>query len=346
MSAMRWILLLCLVGCATSGVAGRSVASSPPPSPRSPLVATSAGFQITEAELEAYLQAHPKLARQLYDVRHAALDELTLDRLVDDQAAKAGVPSEAWIRAEVERRVVAPSEQELKTFFETRVAAEHPEARAQDLMPRIKEHLLNERRQEALRLVLDDLKAKARLELLLPPPRVKIAASGPSRGPRDAPVTIVEFSDYQCPYCQRQEEALKQIVARYPAQVRLVVMDFPLDMHADARRSAKAAACADQQGRFWEMHDRLFANQGALDEDELKTDASQLGLDGPRFAACLHSPEAEQRVAQSQREGEEAGVDGTPALFLNGRPFSSGAVSFGELQATVEEELKAVAKRP
>ncbi len=340
---MRWLLPLCLAGCATSGSVA---AASAPPLAASPLVATSTGFQITQADLEAYIQAHPKLARQLYDVRHAALDELTLDRLVDEQAAKANVPSEAWIRAEVDRRVVAPSEQELKTFFETRVAAEHPEARAADLMPRIKEHLLNERRQEALRLVLDDLKARARLELLLPPPRVKIAADGPSKGSRDAPVTIVEFSDYQCPYCQRQEEALKQIVAKYPGQVRLVVMDFPLDMHPDARRSAKAAVCADQQGHFWEMHDRMFANQGALDEDELKRDASQLGLDGPRFAACLNSPEAEQRVAQSQREGEEAGVDGTPALFLNGRPFSSGAVSYGELQATVEEELKAVAHRP
>jgi protein-disulfide isomerase len=339
---LRWISLLCLAGCTTSGSA--ATASPVPVSTRSAPVATSTRFQVTEAELEAYIAAHPKLARQLYDIRHAALDELTLDRLVDDQAAKAGVSSEAWIRAEVERRVVPPSDQEIKTFFDTRVAAEHPEASAADLMPRIKEHLLNERRQEALRLVLDDLKAKVQLELLLPPPRVKITASGPSRGPLDAPITLVEFSDYQCPYCQRQEEALKQIVAKYPHQVRLIVMDFPLEMHPDARRAARAAVCADQQGRFWEMHDHMFANQGALDEDELKRDASQLGLDGPRFAACLSSPEAEQRVAQSQREGEEAGVDGTPALFLNGRPFSSGAVSLSELQATVEEELKAVAK--
>jgi len=338
---MRWTFLLCFVGCATP----RAAASPEAPPSKSGLVATSLTFQMTEHDLDAYIAAHPKMARQLYDLRHGALDELTLDRLVDAQASKAGISSEAWIRAEVERRVVAPSDREIKAFFETRVAADHPEARADDLMPRIKEHLLNERRQEALRLVLDDLRAKAHLELLLPPPRVKIAAQGPSRGPSDAPITIVEFSDYQCPYCQRQEEALKQIAAKYPHQIRLVVMDFPLEMHPDARRAAKAAVCADQQGRFWEMHDQLFANPGALDGEGLAKDARQLGLDGPRFAACLASTEAEERVAQSQRAGEEAGVDGTPALFLNGRPFSSGAVSFGELQATVEEELKAVAKR-
>jgi len=336
---MRWFLLLLLTACATT----RSTAPSAPAKSR--LVATSNGFQVTEADLEAYIAAHPKMARQLYDVRHEALDELTLDRLVDAQAAKAGVSAEVWIRSEVDKRTPPPSDREVKAFFDTRVAAEHPEARAEDLLPRIREHLLNERRQEALRAVLDDLKNKAQLTLLLPPPRVKIAADGPSRGAMDAPVTIVEFSDYQCPYCERQEAALKEIVAKYPKQVRLVVMDFPLDMHPDARRAAKAGACAAQQGRFWEMHDRMFADQSALDEEGLKADAKKLGLDGPRFAACLSSAEAEERVARSQREGEAAGVDGTPTLFLNGRAFSSGAVSFGELQATVEEELRGIGSK-
>jgi len=340
---MPWIsFILCLVGCATANPAP----ALPAPAPSKPgLVATSTRFDVTERDLDAYIAAHPKLARQLYDLRHGALDELTLDRLVDAEAAKAGVSADAWIRAEVERRVVPPSDHEVKDFFETRVAADHPEARADDLLPRIREHLLNERRQEALHAVLDELKTKARLELLLPPPRVSIAATGPSRGPAGAPVTIVEFSDYQCPYCQRQEEALKQILARYPSQVRLVVMDFPLDMHPDARRAARAAVCADLQGHFWEMHDRLFANQGALAEDDLEQSARQIGLDEKRFKTCLSSPAAEERVAENQRAGEEAGVDGTPSLFLNGRPFSSGAVSFGELQATVEEELKALARK-
>lgn len=328
--ASAW--LACAGGCATSR--GESV---PPPSP---VVASASGLTVSDAELADYLQTQPKLARELYDLRRKALEEYVLDRLVDQAAKQAGKSPGSWLQGEVERQVVAPSDLEIQTLFDTRLKPEHPEARIDRDGPRIREYLLDERRTEALHNVLEGLRKSSKLQIELAPPRVKLSDRGPSKGPATAAVTIVEFSDYECPYCQRQEDALQRILAAYPTQVRLVVRDFPLEMHPDARRAARAAVCADQQGRFWEMHDRLFADPHGLDEEGLKHSARALGLDGPRFDACLASKESDRAVAESQHDAEAVGVDSTPALFLNGRPFT-GAVAFEDLKAAVDEELAA-----
>lgn len=335
------IVLSLLLACAArTPVPDPRLQASPgrPKAQAARLLATSTQFEISDADLEAYIASRPKLTRQLYDLRHGALEEDTLDRLVAAASKQAGLRDEIWLRGEVAKHVHAPSDAEVHLFFQTRLAPGNPDYKYDVVAPQIREHLLDERRQEAVREVFEGLRRDAKLQILMPPPRVAVAKNGPSRGPSNAPVTIVEFSDYQCPYCQRQEEALKQILAAYPTQVRLVVRDFPLDMHPDARGAARAAVCADAQGHFWELHDRLLAAPGELGEDDLKRTARAVGLEGARFDACLTAPETEERVAQSQREGAEVGVDGTPALFLNGRPFS-GAVSFAELKATVDEEL-------
>jgi protein-disulfide isomerase len=335
---MRSVLaLLVCVGC---------VAAKPTPDVHapasSPVVATAATFSVTEAELADYLQKRPKLARAYYDLRHGALEEMVLDRLVTDAAKKAKVPEDTWIQAEIEKRTTKPSALEIKTFFETRLLPENPSADLANEGPRIRSYLMQQRGQEALHKLISELREAAQVKLEIPAPRVPIGGTGPSKGLATAPITVVEFSDYECPYCQRQEDSLKQLLQAYPSQVRLVVRDFPLDMHPDARRAARAAVCADQQGRFWEMHDRMFQDPRGLDDEGLLRSAKELGLDVARFEKCTQAPETEQAVAQSQRDGEEAGVDGTPALFMNGRPLT-GAVGFDELKALVDEELAASA---
>jgi protein-disulfide isomerase len=332
---MRLLPLLFCVAC----VAPKA---TPTPEPVSPIAATAKTFTVTEADLAAYIQKRPKLAREYYDLRRGALEEMVLDRLMDEAAKKLGVSGDTWLANEIEKRITPPSESELKAFFTSRVEPREPGADFAAEKPRIKEYLLEERRHEALRKVVADLREGADVKLKLPPARVAVAASGPSKGPATAPLTLVEFSDYQCPYCQREEQAIKDLLKAYPTQVRLVVRDFPLEMHAYARPAARAAICADQQGHFWEMHDRLFADPTALDDDGIARSAKELGLDAAKFGKCMNARETERKVVESQQAGEEAGVDGTPALFLNGRPFA-GAVSFSDLKTVVEEELSAVA---
>jgi protein-disulfide isomerase len=142
----------------------------------------------------------------------------------------------------------------------------------------------------------------------------------PFRGPADAPVTIVEFSDYQCPFCARMEPLIMQVLAEYDGKARFVYKHLPLvSIHPQALPAARAAAAAQQQGKFWEMHELLFKNPRALQPDDLKSYARQIGLDVQRFEADMQAPESETLVREDMRVAQQLGVRGTPTLFVNGR---------------------------
>jgi protein-disulfide isomerase len=171
------------------------------------------------------------------------------------------------------------------------------------------------------------------------PPKVAVDATGPSKGPAGAPITIVEFSDYECPYCVKAEPTVRQLLAEYPGKIRLVYRDFPLPMHSRAPKAAEAAHCAGDQGKYWEMHDKLIASSTQLDPKDLKSHARDVGLDGAKFDQCLDSGEKAKVVEGHKRAGDEAGVSGTPAFFINGRMIS-GAQPLEAFKAIVDQELK------
>jgi len=162
----------------------------------------------------------------------------------------------------------------------------------------------------------------------------------PAKGPEDAPVTIIEFSDFQCPYCGGfATETLPQILQNYGDRVRFVFRDFPLiSMHANALKAAEASECADDQGKFWEYHDLLFKNQTALDVDSLKGYAASLGLDTAAFNECLDSDKYTEEVGKDLQDGQAAGVQGTPSFFINGLPVR-GAMPYASFQAAIEAAL-------
>ena len=164
------------------------------------------------------------------------------------------------------------------------------------------------------------------------------ADDDPSKGPADAKVTIIEFSDFQCPFCARVQPTLKQIADTYGDQVRIVFRDFPLSFHNDAQKAAEAAECADDQGIFWEYHDLLFANQGSLGVLSLKQYATNLGMDTVTFDSCLDSGKYAQEVKDDLADGSRAGVRGTPAFFINGIPLS-GARPFADFKQIIDSEL-------
>jgi len=166
------------------------------------------------------------------------------------------------------------------------------------------------------------------------------ADDDPALGPEDAPVLIVEFSDYQCPFCARvASETLPQILEAYEGKIRLVFRDFPLtSMHSNAQKAAEAAECADDQGQFWAYHDILFQNQQALDIDSLKEYAQELGLDTDAFNECLDSGQYTPEVENDLAQGQSYGVTATPTFFINGR-LLRGAQPFSAFEAMIEEEL-------
>ncbi len=175
-----------------------------------------------------------------------------------------------------------------------------------------------------------------------PPPvyrQVTVRPDDPARGPADAKLTVVLFSDFQCPFCSRVLPSLKQLEDAFPGQVRIVWKHQPLPMHPHAIPAALAAEAAREQGKFWPMHDKLFADQKVLDDASLKRRAQELGLDLRRFEASLAAKKGEARIAEDQRLAQQVGANGTPTMFFNCRQVV-GARPFDQLRVTAEEELK------
>lgn len=177
-----------------------------------------------------------------------------------------------------------------------------------------------------------------------PPVRVEVATEGrPAKGPEDAPVVIVEFTDYQCPFCKRYaDEVLGPLLEEYDDEIRYVIRNFPLpEVHPFAHKAAEAAECAFEQGddEFWKMHDLLFANQSALSADDLKGYARDVGLSGGDFDSCLTKGEKEDVVAKDIAEARSIGATGTPTFVINGVVYK-GAANLDAFKSRVELALE------
>ncbi|MEM1246116.1 MAG: thioredoxin domain-containing protein [Acidobacteriota bacterium] len=259
------------------------------------------------------------------------LEALVRERLSTQAAAAAGVAKEDWLAAEKDRQIAAVTDEEIDAFYEPR-AAQLRQPKEQ-LADRIREYL-------AVEKMYSDLRDGNEVKVGLEPYRLDIAASGPGIGPETAKVTVVEFSDFECPFCERFNPTLEQVKEKYKDQVRIVFRQFPLNsIHPKAQKAAEASLCASDQGKFWEMHDLLFAEQKDLDIAQLKEKAVRLGLDASSFDSCLDDDKYAEQVARDIREGAAAGVSGTPSLFVNGRPLT-GVVAFEAIAEIIDDELE------
>ncbi len=203
----------------------------------------------------------------------------------------------------------------------------------------IRDFLKKQATEDGKRAYLLALRAKYSARSTFEPMREQVVAEGPTRGPDGARVTIVEFADFQCPFCRRMYPVLKKVLEQHPADVRLVFRELPLaDLHPNAMGAAEAALCARDQGKFWEMHDALFTNLDGLDTENLKKTAAKVGLEAQPFAECLKSDKAKAPIEADTKAASQYGVNATPGLFVNGR-FFSGAMSYGALEAAIEDEL-------
>jgi protein-disulfide isomerase len=164
-------------------------------------------------------------------------------------------------------------------------------------------------------------------------------AGAPAKGPDNAALTLVEFSDFQCPYCVEAVRKLNAVMDAYPGKVKLIFKQFPLDMHSQAALAADAAIAAHQQGKFWQMHDAMFAHRSELSRNTILALAKNVGLDMPRFQADLDSSAVKKIVTRDMADGDKAGVEGTPSVFINGQKYN-GSLELPAIKKILDEQLK------
>lgn len=341
------LLAAATVACKTGGgaSAGKSAVSIDPGTK----VAEVDGQPITYGDLMSDKDVGPKVRQaevkaltDLYNQRRSLLDELISRRLLENQAKAKGKTLDQWFQTDYMSSVQDPSDDEAKAFFEQHKAEVPPGQSFEDLKPRIKQVVKQNKLRDNMGKMLEQLKQEHKVAVALAPPevpRIEVEAKGPSRGPDKAPVTIVEFSDFQCPFCGREYPVIERVMKEYEGKVRLVFRHFPLDFHPFAQKAAEASACAADQGKFWELHNKMFENQQKLAVDDLKGYAKSLGVDAAKFDKCLDGGEKKGLIESDQKAGMEAGVQGTPAFFINGI-FINGAQPYEQIKQTVDGELK------
>jgi protein-disulfide isomerase len=297
------------------------------------------GKPITEADVRSNAASQfSALEREYQQNKHKliedALKSLIEERLLDAEAAARGVGRDELT---AEMKAAPVTDADVDAFYEQN-KAQIPRPKEQ-VAGQIKTYLEQTGQQKARGEYIKKLEAKYAVDYKIEPIRVEVAANGPSKGPAGAPVTIVEFSDFQCPYCARLIPTLDQLKAKYGDKVRIVFRQYPLNFHQFAQKAAEASLCAHDQGKFWELHDAMFGNQQALAVEQLKAKAAELGMNSEAFNACIDTGKHAEVVAADFKEGAAAGVSGTPAMFVNGR-FISGAVPLEQIAEVVDDELR------
>jgi protein-disulfide isomerase len=285
-----------------------------------------------------------RLRAQEFEVQRRALDEVIAEELLAREAKAKGITVGELLKREVDAHVETPSKEQLELAWSS-AHGDVKQLSHEAGLKKIEEMMVSARRQRRREEYVRQLAAEAGVRVLLEPPRQKIDANGPhSVGPAEAPITIVEFTDYQCPFCAKARTTLRDVVSRYGNLVRIVYRDFPLSIHKNAEKAAEAASCAADQRMYDEMHERMFLNQSALDVPALKEHAAALKLDQARFDRCLDSGQYASAVAADLALGRKYGIDATPTIFINGRWVADA--SLPNLYRIIDDELTAAGVKP
>jgi predicted DsbA family dithiol-disulfide isomerase len=293
-------------------------------------VAIVDGHAITQQDLDT------TIAVGLYQLRKQALEQLIDNYLMKQAARRAHLTIPQYLDRETTVTVSDADARAQYDKYKSQIKLPFDQ-----LKPRLIASLTSQRQTERLTALRAKLRSDAHIELELEPPRFEVAiAHSPSIGPANAPVTIIEFGDFQSTFCEMEVSALQQVRDRYRNQVRLVFKDFPPLTSKEAVQAAEAARCANEQGKFWQFHAALFADQSKLAVSDLKAAARQLGLDSTKFDSCLDSGKYATAIEEDIDEGLRLGVRSTPTFFVNGHPHA-GILSTGGLEGMIDPELQA-----
>lgn len=303
------------------------------------IVAKFDGIEITEKELEDFLGiAYIMKLQEIYQLKRAALEDLIFVKLQEKKAKEENITLDEYYEKYVMAQSKDPTEEEINDFYEKNKQSfrvSEDEAKKQ-----IRNYLKSQNILKAEEELKGKLFKEVKIERFLIPPKMDLTKGNePKKGKDGAPIVIVEFTDFQCPFCSRAQSTLEKIFTDYPEKVQLIFKDLPLDFHKQAKDAHIAAHCANEQGKFWEYHDILFKNQSQLFPDKLKEYANQIGLDVQKFNDCFDGRKYEKYVNESISQAQNLGITGTPTFFVNGR-MVRGAQPYDVFKQIIEEELQ------
>lgn len=338
LSAVVWAMV---AGCSPSSA--QQAARNPAPSD---VVATVGSTSITLAQVDEKALKQPagnfgniRLSQAIYEARRAAIDEIVDELLMDEDAKRRGLDREAVVQREIVAKVPPPSDADIAAWYEQNKERAQGATLDQVRGP-IRDFLTRERTEAARERYVGDLRSKSTIALLLDPPRQAVASAGrPSKGPSNAPIELIEFADFQCPFCLRAHPTVAQVLNTYGDRVHFVYRHYPLNNHPDAVPAAEASLCAADQDKFWPYYESLYSDTSHLSDADLKQRAVRLNLDAARFNTCVDSRKFRAEVDADVRAGNDAGVSGTPAFFVNGR-LLTGAQPFEAFKRIIDEELQ------
>jgi protein-disulfide isomerase len=310
------------------------------------VVATIGNASVTLAQVDARALREPAanfgdipLQQAIYDARRSALSDIIAESLIQQEASRRNVAQATLYQQEVTAKVKPVTDDEVAAWYRNNPRQVQGAALDQ-VRSSILSMLTQMRVQDARDAYVNTLKTHTAVRTMLQPPRATVdAGTSPAKGPADAPIELIEFADFECPYCQAASPTIKRVLDTYGNRVRFVYRNFPLASHPNAIPAAEAAQCANEQGQFWAYHDRLFGSPGNLSSADLRSTAQQLGLDVARFNSCVEEHRYRSVVETDVKAGTTAGVNGTPAFFINGR-LLSGAQPYDAFKNVIDEELE------
>lgn len=299
------------------------------------------GSNITSRNIEeSLLPMIAKVQEQVYSLRRDDVETQINDILLTNEAKKQGVATQELLDAVTQAKVAPITDGAAQKFYDEN------KDKINRAFPEVKEEIVQYLAQREVDKLTASfakrLRQGAAIQIFITPseaPALKIATDNqPAKGNLSAKVTVIEFTDFQCPSCARQHPILERVMAEYGDRVKLVVRDYPLSQHENAMKAAEAAEAAREQGKYWEYAALLFSNQSALQPDKLKQYADRLGLDRAKFDSALDSGKFTESVERDKLDGDRLGVDSTPTLYVNGRLVAD--TSYEGLKAMIEAALK------
>lgn len=296
-------------------------------------------LKITRAQIDEITKNRMmKIKSQVYSLEKSAIDEMIDNHLLEQKAKEESTTVQELV-SKIRSEVKDPTESQLRTIYQLQ-KRRFGNKTFDEIKVQLASQVKRQEQEIALSTYLDKLREDVDVKINIERPRAEVSADDdPYKGPKDAPITLIEFSEFQCPYCKRARPVISQILKEYDGKVRYVFRDFPLGFHNQAKGAANAANCANDQGKYWAFNEQLWATQGSHSPEQLDKIAEDLDLKMDEFKKCVDSKKYYSEIAKDQKEGSDAGVGGTPAYFINGI-FLSGAQPFESFKEVIDSELK------
>jgi protein-disulfide isomerase len=319
---------------------GRAASSDPSDA----AAATVDNHTITEREVDQKLKDQiTTLDSQIYEIKSHAIGSIAAEKLIEMAAQNAHLSEDAYLKREVDDKIPDPTEDQVRRVYDSmKSQLSHP---YQQEKPGLIAYIKDEEKPQFRQDLVTRLRQQIGVKIYLQAPRVDVAVGNhPSWGPRNAKVTIIEFGDFECPFTKQAEDALKKARAKYGKKLRLVYINHPLGLHMHSFVADDAARCAADQGKFWQYHDALFADQKKLEPPDLKDRAAKLKLNMKEFNACFDANKHEDDLMKDQEETMMLRIEGTPTFYVNGE-LLFGSVSYDDLATLIDENLRGGGKR-